>query len=122
MRAETCTFSAAAGMDRTVLEWVAAAAGRTTGLVETADDDNNNNNSNTTTTMTYASLTTHNSFTNTTTSQFAKGLVGCVRLLAAPELLLLSDDPLKAAVVESWLQVTEATLLPLLRSGTNNGT
>ena len=60
-------------------------------------------------------VTTRNAFSGSNTVVEAHGLVGCVRLLAAPE-LLLHMDAADAALVESWLQTTEATLLPLLRS------
>lgn len=110
-RIETCTFSAPAGIDRTLLQWVVRVAGRTA-VVETASDDTNQNNQ----TAVYASITVQNSFcgSGSSTSQFAQGLVGCVRLLATPELSLADQGP-AGAVVESWLQTTEATLLPLLR-------
>ena len=101
-RIETYTFSAPDGIDRTLLEWVARVAGRAA-VVETASD------------KTHGSVTVQNNFCGGSTSQFANGLVGCVRLLATPE-LLLSDHGATGAVVESWLQITEATLLPLLRS------
>lgn len=123
MRVETCTFSARAGsIDRTLLEWVAAASGRTSGISIAAADGSAAAASSSSSVVetdarddqTYASLTTQNTFAGTTQSRFARGLVGCVRLLAAPELLLTGQP---AAVVESWLQITEATVLPLLRAG-----
>lgn len=115
-RIETCTFSAPAGIDRTLLQWVVRVAGRSA-VVETASDTTKSNND----THIYASITVQNSFcgSGSSTSQFAQGLVGCVRLLATPELSLADQGP-AGAVVESWLQCTEATLLPLLRRSSSS--
>ena len=112
-RIETCTFSApAGGIDRTLLEWVVRVAGRTAVVETTSGTDN----------KTYGSITVQNAFCGTGSSRqfFAQGLVGCVRLLSTPE-LSLSDQGPAGAVVESWLQSTEATLLPLLRRSGGKG-
>ena len=113
-RIETCSFSAPTGIDRTLLQWVVRVAGRNA-VIETASSDNKND------THIYASITVQNSFcgSGSSISQFAQGLVGCVRLLATPELSLADQSP-AWAVVESWLRSTEATLLPLIRRSSSS--
>jgi len=113
-RVASYTFGAAAGsIDQRLLEWVVTASGHSSAVVvETSSNE------------THCSVTVSNQFVGSdhAVSQFGKGLVGCIRLLAAPELLLWTttnhhhSNGKDAALVESWLQITEATLLPLLRS------
>jgi len=109
-RVASYTFGAAAGsIDQRLLEWVVTASGHSS-AVETSSNE------------THCSVTVSNQFVGSdhAVSQFGKGLVGCIRLLAAPELLLWTtnhhSNGKDAALVESWLQITEATLLPLWRS------
>lgn len=103
-RRENFIISTPFDADRLLLYWVALVSGRSLEK-DTAATSNGS---------THLSFTLSNTFCNSIKPQQAHGLVGSIRLLAAPEISLSTCDSLSGQV-ESWLQITEATLMPLLR-------
>lgn len=64
-------------------------------------------------------ITSSNSFTKKKTENSAISLLGCVRALCKGSDMFCAEDPEGAMQVESWINASEQTLLPILRHKSN---
>lgn len=64
-----------------------------------------------------ASVQTHSAFTGITQQSVATGLAGSVRLLCGGNAMSGSSET-EQALVASWMQAAEQTVLPMIRHGT----
>lgn len=97
--------------DQAILQWAALLTDQDKADWTWTEATTNGNLPKTTTSLT---RTRSSQWTGQVTSQTAIGLVGCLRLLMPTD-----DSPssLAAAQVESWMQNTDQTLMPILRQG-----
>jgi hypothetical protein len=65
-----------------------------------------------------ASVSTCNAFTGLTQNHVATGLAGSVRLLCGNNSAMSGSSETEIALVASWMQAAEQTVLPMIRHGT----
>jgi hypothetical protein len=126
-----CTVPVTGAIDHVLLEIVAAlndltasftfstAAATTANNNTTAANINNTATTNTATTVS-TTVQTHSVFTGLTQQAVAVGLAGSVRLLCSgSQNNVQGASDTEQALVASWMQAAEQTVLPMVRQGTN---
>jgi hypothetical protein len=125
-----CTVPVTGAIDHVLLEIVAAlndltasftfSTAATTANNNTTAANNNNTATNNTATTVSTTVQTHSVFTGLTQQAVAVGLAGSVRLLCSgSQNNVQGASDTEQALVASWMQAAEQTVLPMVRQGTN---
>jgi hypothetical protein len=104
-----CTVPSKGGVDHVVLEIVAALNDLSYVNFDVVEDDNSSPS---------ASMETYSAFTGLSQQAVATGLSGSVRLLCGNGNPMSGNTETDIALVASWIQAAEQTVLPMVRHGT----
>jgi hypothetical protein len=105
----SCTVPSKGGVDHVVLEIVAALNDLSDVNFDAVETDNSSPS---------ASMETYSAFTGLSQQAVATGLAGSVRLLCGNGNPMSGNTETETAMVASWIQAAEQTVLPMVRNGT----